>query len=74
MKRGINMNNQVPYIFPFHQIPQNNFNNNEYERLEEKIERLEKNVRILENRINKLEKNTNSYNYSNDEKNDMYML
>lgn len=69
------MNNQFPYFNPFYQIPQPNYNPNDYNKLEERINSLEKNIRILENKVNNLEKN-NSFNNSHhyDEKNDMYMI
>lgn len=62
------MNNPGPFFNPFMINEQNNYN-----KLNNKLERLEKDIKVLENRLNKLEridkKNTNSI-----EPTDMYMI
>ena len=63
------MNNQVPFFNPF-TFPNNQ---NNYEKIINKLERLEKNIRILENRINKLENQNNKPNIQ-EEPRDMYMI
>lgn len=66
------MNNQMPFFNPFLGF-QNNDNQNNYDKLVNKIERLEKDIRILENRINKLE-NKDKKIVNQDEPTDMYMI
>ena len=66
------MNNQTPFFNPFNTF-QNQFQNEDYDKLINKINRLEKNIRILENRINKLEKEDNKVITQN-EPTDMYMI
>jgi predicted nucleic acid-binding Zn-ribbon protein len=71
------MNNQMPFFYPFNGFQNPNFNNENYERLENKIERLEKSIRVLENKINQLENkiiNNKKNDYMNDEPTDMYMI
>lgn len=68
------MNNQIPFFNPFNQIPVQSFNQNELEKLTNKIDRLEKNLRILENRVNKLEKKDDNNHYYNEDPSDMYMI
>ena len=62
------MNNPGPFFNPFMINEQNN-----YDKLNNKLERLEKDIKVLENRLNKLEridkKTTNSI-----EPTDMYMI
>ena len=62
--------NNFPFFNPFQNIQDNQ---NNYDRLVNKIERLEKNIRILENRVNKLEKNNNT-TIIQEEPTDMYMI
>ena len=72
------MNNGIPFFYPFNNFPNlnNNTNNEEYERLMNKIERLEKNIRILDTRVKKIEQkyNANNIDYLNDEPTDMYII
>ncbi len=66
------MNNQAPFFNPLN-VYQNQFQNENYEKLINKINRLEKTIRILENKINKLEKEDNKIITQN-EPTDMYMI
>ena len=63
------MNNREPFFNPFIGYIDNEQNN----RITNKIERLEKEIRILENRVNKLEKIDNKPKPTEKET-DMYML
>ena len=69
------MNNQIPFFNPYNNFQQQ-FYNNYYERLEEKIERLEKKIHLLENQLNKIENNIYHPNkdYEKSEPTDMYMI
>lgn len=64
------MNPGIPFINPFRPLD-NNQNNDE--KLINKIERLEKSIRIIENRLNKLENNNIKPSITN-EPTDMYMI
>ena len=65
------MNNQIPFFTPFNGFQNQEQNNND--KLINKINRLEKSIRILENRINKLENQDNKI-IIQDEPTDMYMI
>ncbi len=70
------MNNQIPFFNPFNNYPPPNFiDNNDLEKLKNKIERLEKNIRILENRVHKLEHYESPKTIiNNEEPTDMYII
>ena len=67
------MNNPTPFFNPFIGFQNYEQNENNYDKLANKINRLEKDIRILENRINNLEKSEKKENYIENET-DMYML
>ena len=67
------MNNQGPFFNPFIGFQNYEQNQNNYEKLINKINRLEKDLRILENRINKIERIDNKQ-ISVEKPTDMYML
>lgn len=77
MKRGLFMYNEIPFINPYNNYnPQYNnpLNENELDKILDKIERIEKQIRILEKRINNLENNNNYTNYQIDNVNDMHII
>ena len=67
------MNNNIPFFNPFLGFQNLEENQNNYNKLLNKIERLEKSIRIIENRLNKLE-NQNSKSLIQDNPTDMYMI
>jgi len=66
------MNNVLPFFNPFNNFY--NINNEEYEKLINKLERLEKNINILDAKIKELEKKNNSDDYAIEESTDMYII
>ena len=71
------MYNEIPFINPYNNYnPQYNnpLNENELDKILDKIERVEKQIRILEKRINNLENNNNYNNYQIDNVNDMHII
>ena len=71
------MYNEIPFINPYNNYnPQYNnpLNENELDKILDKIERIEKQIRILEKRINNLENNNNYNNYQIDNVNDMHII
>ena len=71
------MYNEIPFINPYNNYnPQYNnpLNENELDKILDKIERIEKQIRILEKRINNLENNNNYTNYQIDNVNDMHII
>lgn len=67
------MNNQGPFFNPFMAFQNMQNDQNNYEKLINKIDRLEKSIRVLENRILKLEKK-DAKTYFQEEPTDMYMI
>lgn len=69
------MYNEIPFINPYNNYnPQyNNIQENELDKIYDKIERIEKNIRILDKRINNLE-NNNYHNYQIENVNDMHII
>ena len=67
------MNNNGLIFNPFPGFQRINDNQNDYDKLLNKIERIEKNIRILENRVNIIEKKESPI-MTNDEPTDMYMI
>ncbi len=67
------MNNNGPFFNPFQRFQNMIDDQNNYQKLLNKIERLEKNLRILENRVNKLE-DQDTKTIIQDEPTDMYMI
>ena len=66
------MNYGIPYLYPF---PLMNNNENDFDKIINKLERLEKNLRIIDNRLNKLEKDYKiNNNIVKDTSNDMYII
>ena len=71
------MYNEIPFINPYNNYnPQYNnpLNENELDKILDKIERIEEQIRILEKRINNLENNNNYNNYQIDNVNDMHII
>ncbi len=71
------MYNEIPFINPYNNYnPQYNnpLNENELDKILDKIERVEKQIRILEKRINNLENNNNYNNYQIENVNDMHII
>ena len=69
------MYNEIPFINPYNNsFPYNNINENELDKINDKIERLEKNIRILDKRIKNLENNNNYNNYQIENVNDMHII
>ena len=71
------MYNEIPFINPYNNYnPQYNnpLNENELDKILDKIERDEKQIRILEKRINNLENNNNYNNYQIENVNDMHII
>ena len=71
------MYNEIPFINPYnnYNLQYNNpLNENELDKILDKIERIEKQIRILEKRINNLENNNNYTNYQIDNVNDMHII
>ena len=66
------MNNQIPFFRPLDGF-QNYDQNQNNDRLLNKLDRLEKSIRILENRVSKLE-NRDNKNIIQNEPTDMYMI
>lgn len=67
------MNNPGPFFNPFQGFMNYEKDQDNYDRLINKINRLEKDLRILENRLNKIEKIDNKPS-TNSMPTDMYML
>ena len=67
------MYNQMPFFNPYNLQPPF-INNNQIERIEEKIDKLEKELHMLENKINKLENNYHRPDKDESEPTDMYMI
>lgn len=69
------MNNQMPFFMPI-DPKMNNFNDDKFEKIVNKINRLEKNIRILDNRLSILESKNNKENKvnQNDDPTDMYII
>ena len=68
------MNNSNPFFNPFFNYQQFELNQENMDKIYNKLERIEKNIRILENRINILEKKETNNNLIHDEPTDMYMI
>ncbi len=76
------MNNQMPYFGNINpnqnmnpNFNMNNYNENIYERLNNKINRIERQIKMLENRLNRLEGGNPTFLKNNPDDNDnMYML
>lgn len=69
------MNNINPFLYPYNGFQMNNYDQNEIERIINKLERIEKDIRIIDNRLNKLENNYKpSNNTINDISSDMYII
>ncbi len=67
------MHNILPFIYPYNNF--NDINQNDLERIINKLERLEKNIRILDNRLTNIEKKYKADNQDlNDNSNDMYII
>ena len=69
------MYNGMPFINPYNNYNQlsNILNENELDKITNKIERLEKRIKIIENRLQKLE-NNNYNNYQIENVNDMHII
>ncbi len=69
------MNPMIPFIYPYNNTNPSNYEQNQIDKINNKLDRIEKNIRILENKVNKLENNNKINNHTiNENPTDMYII
>ena len=73
MNRGKNMNNQIPFFYPYQPYYNPQINQNDFDKILNKLEKIENELNDLEKRIIKLEKKSD-FSFESDEPQDMHFI